>query len=111
MTMQEVIVNSPRVVGYSCLEGIKCEIRNAKNAGKNKRQLLSQGEFYVLKFDKLSAQARKLLKTCSSLPHNNTNFPPLFDHANKLLYATRWQLEHIASCEETQFGRLIENII
>ena len=73
--MREVVENSPRVVGYSCLEGIKCEIQNAKNAVKNKRQLLSQGELYVLKFDKLSAQTCKLLKNYSSLPHNSKDFP------------------------------------
>ncbi len=39
--MREVVENSPRVVGYSCLEGIKGEIQNKKNAGKKKRQLLS----------------------------------------------------------------------
>ncbi|MBI2470557.1 MAG: dihydropteroate synthase [Planctomycetes bacterium] len=26
--MREAVVNSPRLVGYSCLEGIKCEIQN-----------------------------------------------------------------------------------
>ena len=26
--MREVVENSPRVIGYSCLEGIKCEIQN-----------------------------------------------------------------------------------
>lgn len=109
--MREVVENSPRVVGYSCLEGIKGEIQNKKNASKKKRQLLSQGEFYVVKFDKLSARTCKLLKNYSSLPHNNKNFPPLFDHENKLLYATRWQLEHIASCEETQLGGFIEHVI
>ena len=25
--MREVVENSPQVVGYSCLEGIKCEIQ------------------------------------------------------------------------------------
>src|SRR3990172_845537 len=109
--MREVVENSPRVVGYSCLEGIKGEIQNKKNASKKKRQLLSQGEFYVVKFDKLSARTCTLLKNYSSLPHNNKNFPPLFDHENKLLYATRWQLEHIASCEETQLGGFIEHVI
>ena len=69
--MREVVENSPRVVGYSCLEGIKGEIQNKKNASKKKRQLLSQGEFYVVKFDKLSARTCKLLKNYSSLPHNN----------------------------------------
>ena len=73
--MREVVENSPRVVGYSCLKGIKGRFKIKRMQVKRKRQLLSQGEFYVVKFDKLSAQTCKLLKNYLSFPHNNKNFP------------------------------------
>ncbi len=102
----EIVVNNPRVVGYSYLEGVKCEIKN-KSDIKNKKQLLSQSEFYVLKFDKLSSQACKLVKKNASLLYYKNSLP-FFDYSSKLLYTTRGQIERIAACDDTyQFNKLI----
>ncbi|HHT9129353.1 MAG TPA: dihydropteroate synthase [Candidatus Brocadiaceae bacterium] len=106
---QAVVINNPRVIGYNYLEGVKCEIKNTNDI-KNKKQVLSQSEFYVLKFDKLSSQAYKLLKKNTSLSHHENSLP-FFDYSNKLLYTTRGQLEHITACDDTPWlNKLIMNI-
>lgn len=108
MIMREVTsLNIPRIVGYSYLEGVKCEIRNTNKTGKDTKQLLVHNESYVLKFDKLSPQARTLLKS-KPLCNNSTS---LFNPSNKLLYITREQLEHLASQDTKQPGKSIENTI
>ncbi|GAB62605.1 dihydropteroate synthase [Candidatus Jettenia caeni] len=105
--MREVaILNIPRIVGYSYLEGVTCEIQNTNKAGKDKQQP-EQNESYVLKFDRLSPHAYKLLKS-KSLCNNSTS---LFDHSNKLLYITRRQLEYIMSCDTEQSDESIEHAI
>lgn len=105
------MVNSPRIVGYSCLEGIKCEIRDTDNAAKGKKEFLLCNEIYVLKFDKISSRVFRLLK--DNLPLlSGKNSTPLFDQTNKLLYITREQLEYFTSChDEEQLNRSVGDTI